>query len=111
MRTRHFYYTERQEHGDFSTNIKRPRAVVRAPSKIAILENPNQSMSTRAILATSMLLPFTARAAVDFVKDVQPILEYNCTRCHIPSATAVKEEETTYLLDTAKNAIRGRYIV
>jgi formylglycine-generating enzyme required for sulfatase activity len=68
-------------------------------------------MNPKAILATSLLLPIAAHAAVDFAKEVQPILEQNCVRCHNEKATAVEKGDTDYLLETAKNAIRGRYIV
>src|SRR5687768_18238712 len=67
-------------------------------------------MNPKAILATSLLLPITTYAAVDFVKEVQPILENNCVRCHTEKATAVEKGDTDYLLDTAKTAIRGSYI-
>jgi formylglycine-generating enzyme required for sulfatase activity len=68
-------------------------------------------MNPKAILATSILIPIAASAEVDFVKEVQPILEQNCVRCHTEKATAVEKGETDYLLDTKKNAIRGKYIV
>jgi formylglycine-generating enzyme required for sulfatase activity len=32
--------------------------------------------------AASLALAFNASAAVDFVKDIQPILEVHCTKCH-----------------------------
>lgn len=68
-------------------------------------------MNSKVILATSILLPSIAPAAVDFAKEVQPILELNCVRCHNPKATDVEKGNTDYLLDTAKSAIRGKYIV
>ncbi|MEI8108424.1 MAG: SUMF1/EgtB/PvdO family nonheme iron enzyme [Verrucomicrobiota bacterium] len=37
-----------------------------------------------AFLSTAILSPIHA---VDFIKDVQPILELNCVRCHNPKAT------------------------
>ena len=40
--------------------------------------------------SSATLLSLPARAAVDFVKDVQPILETNCVRCHNPKATDVE---------------------
>jgi formylglycine-generating enzyme required for sulfatase activity len=69
------------------------------------------SMNSKAILATSIFLPIAAHAAVDFAKEVQPILENNCVRCHTEKATSVEKGETDYLLETAKGAIRGKYIV
>jgi formylglycine-generating enzyme required for sulfatase activity len=68
-------------------------------------------MKTNLILAATLSLPALATAAVDFVKDVQPILEYNCVRCHNEKATAVEKGDTDYLLVTAKGAIRGKYII
>lgn len=57
------------------------------------------------------VLTSTASASVDFVKEVQPILEQHCLRCHNEKATDVELGETDYLLDTAKNAIRDKYII
>lgn len=37
-----------------------------------------------ATLATALLLPWISRADVDFDKDIKPILENNCLRCHNP---------------------------
>ena len=68
-------------------------------------------MNPKAILATSILIPGIAAAEIDFVKQVKPILEENCVRCHNEKATAVEKGDTDYLLDTRKNAVRGRYIV
>jgi hypothetical protein len=38
--------------------------------------------------------PITASAAVDFVKDVQPILETACVRCHNPKGTDYESGKT-----------------
>ncbi len=66
---------------------------------------------TPAILSLMIALPVVASAAVDFVKDVQPILEYHCVRCHNPKATAVETGDTGVELDTKAKAIRGKTIV
>jgi formylglycine-generating enzyme required for sulfatase activity len=66
---------------------------------------------TPAILSLMIAIPALASAAVDFVKDVQPILEYNCVRCHNPKATAVEKGDTSVELDTKAKAIRGKTIV
>ncbi len=41
-----------------------------------------------------------ARAAVDFEKDVKPILELNCVRCHNPKGTDYEEGRTDVDLST-----------
>ena len=51
--------------------------------------------TTPAILSLMIAIPTLATAAVDFVKDVQPILEFNCVRCHNPKATAVEKGDTS----------------
>jgi formylglycine-generating enzyme required for sulfatase activity len=68
-------------------------------------------MNKTAILAATILIPISASTAVDFVKDVQPILEYNCVRCHNPEATAVKNGDTSVELDTKAKAVRGKTVV
>ncbi len=66
---------------------------------------------TPAILSLLIAIPAVASAAVDFVKEIQPILEYNCVRCHNPKATAVEKGDTSVELDTKAKAIRGKNIV
>ena len=66
---------------------------------------------TPAILALLITLPALAPAAVDFVKDVQPILEYNCVRCHSPNSTAVEKDSTVPVLVTKEKAVRGKIVV
>ncbi len=53
------------------------------------------------IFATAALT--TVRAA-DFVKDVQPILEFNCVRCHNPRGTDYEKGDTELDLSTFKTA-------
>jgi len=69
------------------------------------------NLTTPAILALTITIPALAPAAVDFVKDVQPILEFNCVRCHNPKATAVEKGDTSVELHTKAKAIRGKTIV
>jgi formylglycine-generating enzyme required for sulfatase activity len=64
-----------------------------------------------ASIAGALISSTSAIAAVDFVKDVQPILELNCTRCHIPNSTAVEKGETEYLMDTRENALNDKGII
>jgi formylglycine-generating enzyme required for sulfatase activity len=61
---------------------------------------------TTLLLTTSCaaLLSLPAVAAVDFVKDVQPILENNCVRCHNPKATDVEDGTTDVVLSTKEEA-------
>ena len=68
-------------------------------------------MNLKATLTTTILMTAALHAAVDFAAEVKPILEFNCVRCHTAKATAVEKGETDYLLDTAKTAVRGKYII
>ncbi len=51
-----------------------------------------------------VLSPQTARAAVDFVKDVKPILELNCLSCH---GAKNAHENGEFDLTTKANALKG----
>jgi formylglycine-generating enzyme required for sulfatase activity len=55
-------------------------------------------------LALFSIVALPVFAAVDFVKDVQPILEQNCVRCHNPEATDYKDGETDVNLATKEAA-------
>ena len=66
---------------------------------------------TPAILSLTFALPALSLAAVDFVKDVQPILEFNCVGCHKPEATAVKKDSTVPLLNTKATVVKGKIVV
>ena len=46
----------------------------------------------------------TSFAAVDFEKDVKPILEFNCVRCHNPKGTDFEKGETDVDLSTKETA-------
>ncbi|MEK0450988.1 MAG: hypothetical protein RL088_3256 [Verrucomicrobiota bacterium] len=61
--------------------------------------------------ATLICTTSPGSAAVDFVKDVQPILELNCVRCHIPGTTAVEKAETEYLMDNRENSMRDKGVI
>src|SRR5882762_505610 len=60
----------------------------------------------RFILLSSCaaLMAGPAFAAVDFVKDVQPILEENCVRCHNPKATDFEQGNTDLDLSSKQSA-------
>lgn len=56
--------------------------------------------------ASALILagPIAAHAAVDFAKDVQPILETACVRCHNPKGTDYDEGRTDVDLSTKEAA-------
>ena len=58
------------------------------------------------LIPTALLLPLvsTVSAAVDFEKDIRPILETNCVRCHNPKGTDVEEGRTDVELQTKEQA-------
>ena len=60
--------------------------------------------------ATLALFITPAFAAVDFVKDVQPILENHCVRCHNPKATDYEKGDTDFDLSTKEAALGSDYI-
>src|SRR6266536_2394252 len=47
-------------------------------------------------------LPPAAARSVDFAKDIQPILEKSCLKCHCP-----EEAKGKLLLDTREHALKG----
>jgi formylglycine-generating enzyme required for sulfatase activity len=63
--------------------------------------------TSRLILIASMASPF-ALHAVDFVKDVQPILETNCVRCHNPKGTEFEKGDTDLNLSTKDGAFESK---
>src|SRR5882724_5568092 len=69
------------------------------------------NLKVPSILALTITIPTLATAAVDFVKDVQPILEFNCVRCHNPKSTAVEKGDTSVELHTKAKAVRGKTVV
>jgi hypothetical protein len=50
----------------------------------------------------------TSFAAVDFEKDVKPILEFNCVRCHNPKGTDFEEGKTDLDLTTRETAFETK---
>jgi formylglycine-generating enzyme required for sulfatase activity len=57
----------------------------------------------RLFLLAALVLP-TAGFAVDFIKDVQPILEQNCVRCHNPKGTDYEKGDTDVNLESKEAA-------
>ncbi len=57
-------------------------------------------LTTFAVLAAGI----STHAAVDFVKDVQPILETSCVRCHNPKGTDYENGDTDVNLATKEAA-------
>lgn len=67
-------------------------------------------MSKRPVFltVTAALIAAPAFAAVDFEKDVKPILEFNCVRCHNPKATDFEEGKTDLDLTTRETATEAK---
>ncbi len=55
-------------------------------------------------LAALVSFSFSGAGAVDFVKEVQPILEGNCVRCHNPKGTEFEKGDTDLDLTTFAGA-------
>ena len=58
----------------------------------------------RLLLLAALACPAATFGAVDFVKEVQPILEQNCVRCHNANATDVKDGGTDVVLESKETA-------
>ena len=56
------------------------------------------------LTVTAALLAAPAFAAVDFEKDIRPILEFNCVRCHNPKGTDYIDGKTDLDLTTSEGA-------
>src|ERR1700758_5442367 len=61
----------------------------------------------RLSLLVSLASPF-ALHAVDFEKDVKPILETNCVRCHNPKGTEFEKGDTDLNLSTKETATESK---
>ncbi len=61
---------------------------------------PTRLLLPAFVLSTSV----SALAAVDFVKEVQPILENNCVRCHNPKGTDFEQGNTDVNLESKEAA-------
>jgi len=61
----------------------------------------------RLLLIAALASPF-ALHAVDFVKDVKPILETNCVRCHNPKGTEFEKGDTDLNLSTKEGAFEAK---
>ena len=61
-------------------------------------------MKAHIALFPAVILAASASAAIDFVKDVQPILEQNCVRCHNPKGTDFEQGNTDVDLSTKGTA-------
>lgn len=60
--------------------------------------------SPRLLFLASLATPVVGLHAVDFVKDVQPILEQNCVRCHNPKGTDFEKGDTDVNLESKESA-------
>jgi len=61
-------------------------------------------MKVHLALFPAVFIAASAPAAIDFVKDVQPILEQNCVRCHNPKGTDFEQGNTDIDLSTKGTA-------
>src|SRR5277367_752777 len=52
--------------------------------------------------------PLALHAAVDFDKDIKPILETNCVRCHNPKGTEFEKGDTDLNLSTKETATESK---
>jgi formylglycine-generating enzyme required for sulfatase activity len=58
----------------------------------------------RLFLLAALVLPAAGFSAVDFEKDVKPILEQNCVRCHNPKGTEFEKGDTDVNLESKEAA-------
>jgi formylglycine-generating enzyme required for sulfatase activity len=61
----------------------------------------------RLLLLASLVSPL-ALYAVDFEKDIKPILETNCVRCHNPKGTEFEKGDTDLNLSTKETAFESK---
>src|SRR5947208_1597350 len=59
-------------------------------------------------LFVSIASPLALHAAVDFEKDIKPILETNCVRCHNPKGTEFEKGDTDLNLSTKEAAFEAK---
>jgi formylglycine-generating enzyme required for sulfatase activity len=67
-------------------------------------------MNRLPLFTVLVVLSTPAFAAVDFEKEVKPILELNCVRCHNPKATDFEKGDTDFDLSTRQSAMDSGYI-
>ena len=65
-------------------------------------------MKSAPILSALIVTALPAFAAVDFEKDVKPILEFNCVRCHNPKGTEFEKGDTDLNLTTHETATEAK---
>ena len=61
-------------------------------------------MKTAHLIPALIFTTLPAFAAVDFEKDVKPILEFNCVRCHNPKGTEFEKGDTDLNLTSHETA-------
>src|SRR5689334_2594090 len=61
-----------------------------------------KSLSATATLGDASKLPPPSAKPVDFVKDIRPILEANCYKCHGP-----EKQKSEFRLDLKTDALKG----
>jgi hypothetical protein len=78
----------------------RPRAFPAPAEHVHAMKTLNQKLILTGIVASSLFLP--AQAAVDFAKDVVPILRTHCIECHGPD-----KQKGKLRLDTKADLLKG----
>ena len=86
-------------------------AVARVGIRLSLAQMPFPSQNENLTLPAFPLLAcvaVTVRADVDFEKDVKPILETNCVRCHNPKGTEFEKGDTDLNLSTLEGATESK---
>jgi formylglycine-generating enzyme required for sulfatase activity len=78
-----------------------------AVGKLCLHFSGNMKLLLCSTAVVFSAIPF-ASAAVDFEKDVKPILEQNCVRCHNPKGTDFEKGDTDLDLTTFETATESK---
>src|ERR1700704_3254929 len=69
---------------------------------------PARMKTSAPLLALTFAAVLPASAAVDFEKDVRPVLEFNCVRCHNPKGTEFEKGDTDLNLTSHDTATESK---
>ena len=69
---------------------------------------PARMKTSAPLLALTFAAVLPASAAVDFEKDVRPVLEFNCVRCHNPKGTEFEKGDTDLNLSSHDTATESK---